>query len=69
MSEMLLRELNAIGLKLNAEKTKILHCDLVDEDADLGFIEINDEIIEILDISKSYKYLGKMLSTSIEHMI
>ena len=67
MSEMLLRELNAIGLKLNAEKNKILHCDLVDEDADLGFIEINDELIEILDISKSHKYFGKTLSTSIGH--
>ena len=69
MSEMLLQELNGIGLKLNVEQTKILHCDLVDDGADLGFIEINDELITILDISKSHKYFCKMLSTSIRHRI
>ena len=62
MSEMLLREFNAIGLKLNAEKTKILHSDLVDDGANVSFIDINDELIEVLEPSKSHKYLGKILS-------
>ena len=53
MADMLLRELNQIGLKLNTEKTKILHCDLIEDDAELAFIEINDELVEILDPSKS----------------
>ena len=47
-------------------KEQKIFCDLVDDDIDLGFIEIWDEIIEILDPSKSNKYSGNILSTSIE---
>ena len=69
MSEMLLRELSAIGLKFNAETTKILHGDLVDDDTNVGFIDINDELIEILEASKSHKHSGRILSFSIEDRI
>ena len=40
-------EINSIILIL--KQIKILHCDLVDDGADLAFIEINNEFVEVLD--------------------
>ena len=65
MSEIVLDELRQIGLKLNASKTKILRGDVDDGDADVAYIDVSGDLVQILDPQDSHKYLGKMLSTSI----
>ena len=69
MSEILLDELSKIGLKLNESKTKISRVDVDDGDADLAYVDSSGNLIQILAPQDSYKYLGKMLSTSISQRI
>ena len=65
MFEILLNELSEIGLRLIERKTKILSVDVDDGDADLAYVDISGNPIQILAPQDSHKYLGKMLSTSI----
>ena len=64
MSEILLDELNKIGLKLNESKTKILRVDVADGDADLACVDINGNLVKRLAPQDDHAYLGKMLPTS-----
>ena len=64
MANLLISELRRFGLRLNSEKTKILHTHLWDDSANLDYIEIADELIRILPCEESHRYLGRLLSTS-----
>ena len=48
MAESLIQDLAAVGLKLNAGKTKILHTSYKEIGHDLDFIEIDGESVRIL---------------------
>ena len=65
MTNLLTTELHSIGLRLNPEKTKILH---TSNDDDVmtqhDYVEINDGIIQILHPSQHHRYLGRMFSLS-----
>ena len=60
--EVLIKELNRIGLNLNFLKTKIFHTAMTDDGHDVAFADIAGEIVEILDVDAYHRYLGKRLS-------
>ena len=64
MAELLIDELAKVGLRLNAEKTKILHTNFEDNDSNQDFYEISGEFIKILHEEASHRYLGRCLSLS-----
>ena len=66
MIELLITELENVGLHINAEKTKILHSNFEDDDADKDYADINGEFVQILHDDNSYRYLGRHLSLSFE---
>ena len=61
MAELLIRELNSVGLTLNASKTKILHTEYKDDENSIDFVDIIAEIVEILHTDKAHRYLGRRL--------
>ena len=58
MVELLVEEFALVGLELNASKSKILTNDNVDFD----FMDIAENMVEIIQASESHKYLGRFLS-------
>ena len=67
MTESLTEELRKVGLRLNTNKTKILHTPMEqDENTRLDYVEIGDGLVQILHPDQSHRYLGKMLSMSAE---
>ena len=64
MTEKLTAELKKIGLTLNTEKTKILRCNPEPDKAAIGFAELDDDFVMVLDDNESHRYLGKKLSIS-----
>ena len=65
MSESLIAELRKVGLRLNTDKTKILHTPLEDdENTKLDYIEIDDGLVQILHPEESHRYLGRFVSMS-----
>ena len=64
MAEMLISELQNVGLELNFKKTKILHTHDADEFNDTDFINIYDQLIEVLHDDQHHRYLGRYLSLS-----
>ena len=61
MTERLLEALKAIGLSLNATKTKTIRCNASEDDSSLNFVEIDDEFVKVLSDADSHRYLGKLL--------
>ena len=51
-------------MTLNAEKTKILRCNPELDKAAIGFAELDDDFVMVLDDNESHRYLGKKLSMS-----
>ena len=64
MTEKLTAELKKIGLTLNTEKTKILRYNPESDKAAIGFAELDDDFVMVLDDNESHRYLGKKLSIS-----
>ena len=64
MAESLTKELEIIGLTLNANKTQILRCNSTINDESIDFVELNGEFVKILEENDSHRYLGKTNSTS-----
>ena len=62
MTELLIPELNAVGLQLNAKKTKILHDDVECIDDDVDIAEMYGEFFEVLQSDASHRYLGRKLN-------
>ena len=65
MADLLVPELNAVGLQLNVQKTKILHNDAACIDGDVDVVQINGDFVEILRLAESHRYLGRKLNLSI----
>ena len=61
---LLIEELESIGLHLNANKTKILHTELIDEDCTVDYIDIAGELVRVLHGDQWHRYLGRRLSLS-----
>ena len=67
MTKSLTKELRKVGLRLNTDKTKILHTPFEqDENTQLDYVEIDDGLVEILHPQQSHKYLGRLISMSPE---
>ena len=64
MKEGLLEVLKAIGLSLNATKTKIIRYNASEDDSSLNLIEIDGEFVKVLSDADSHRYLGKIFCTS-----
>ena len=64
MTELLMIELEVVGLSMNAKKTKILHTPLEDELHDCDFADIEGEIVEIIQDDSWHRYLGRYFSLS-----
>ena len=62
MMETLVEELAKVGLSLNADKTKILRGPIEDDGFDVSFVHIASDLVEVLDVQSSHKYLGKQLT-------
>ena len=69
MSSLLIEELEKVGLRLNAAKSKILHTEVEDEGFDLGYIEIADDFIQILEPHEFHRYLGRRISLSASNRV
>ena len=67
MIRLLLIELEKAGLHLNFDKTKILHTSLEDENSNLDFVDINENIIQILHPGTYHRYLGRRISVLSEN--
>ena len=61
MTESLTKELEKIGLTLNAKKTKILRRNPLFNDASIDFVELNGEFVNILEENDAHRYLGKKI--------
>ena len=59
MAESLTKELEKIGLTLNATKTKILRCNPTFNDESIDFVELNGELVKILEENDYHRYLCK----------
>ena len=64
MTEMLVSVLKVVDLELNFKKAKILYIHDADEFNDIDFVDINDQLIEILHDDHYHRYLGRVLSLS-----
>ena len=64
MTERVLEALKPIGLSLNTTKTKIIRCNVSEDDSSLNFVEIDGEFVKVLSDADSHRYLGKLLCTS-----
>ena len=64
MTELLVIELQKVGLQLNADKTKILHSSIYDPGADRDYVDINTEFVRVLHGNESHRYLGRLLCLS-----
>ena len=60
MTEILIEELDKVGLRLHPGKCKILHTHL-DEDGEKDFVDIAGDFIKILHDGDSHRYLGRLL--------
>ena len=60
MTERLLEALKAIGLLLNATKTKMIRCNTSEDDSSLNFVEIDCEFVKVLSDADFHRYLGKL---------
>ena len=69
MSTLLIEELAAVGLQLNAGKTRILHTEVQDEGFDLGYIEIADDFVQILEPHEFHRYLGRRVTLSASNRV
>ena len=69
MTEKLIKELQRIGLTLNAKNTKNLRCNPDSEDYNLNFVEIGDEFIKVMKDTDSQRYLGRLLWTSVSDRV
>ena len=61
MLELLIIELDKVGLKLNSAKTKILHSSCEDDESNFDFIEVSGKFIRILHPGAHHRYLGRQL--------
>ena len=57
MTELLVIDLQKVGLQLNADKTKILHSSNYDPGADRDYVNINSEFVRVLHGNESHRYL------------
>ena len=64
MVELLVIELEKVGLQLNADKTKNIHSCIYDPGSDRDYLDINNEFVRVLHGSESHKYLGRLVSLS-----
>lgn len=64
MAELLIIELQKVGLHLNADKTKVLHSCIYDTGSDRDYVDINNEFVRVLHDHESHRYLGRLLSLS-----
>ena len=62
MTEFLVEEFAKVGLELNGSKSKILTNELLDYD----FLDIAGDLVEIIDDSKTHRYLGRFLSGNLD---
>ena len=62
MIEVLAEELAAVGLIMNAEKTKILHTVFEDDRSDIDYVEIAGGLVRILRPDQVHRYLGRHLN-------
>ena len=62
MTELLIVELQKIGLCLNADKTKILHSSMYDPGTDRDYVDVRGEFVQVLHEGESHRYLGRQLS-------
>ena len=69
MEEALIEELRAVGLDLNASKSKILHSEVDDIENELDFCEIAGEFVRVLHGHGFHKYLGRHGALSREHRL
>jgi len=58
MVELLVEAFASVGLELNASKSKIL----TNDNVDLDFMDIAENMVEIIQAASSHKYLGRYLS-------
>ena len=59
VAELLIQELNTIGLKLNADKSKILRSDLAGDDEDTEFHDIDRYAVEVLSLPSPINILAE----------
>ena len=59
MSDMLLEELQKVGLSMNEKKTKILHSNILDAGNDIDFAQIGMDFVKILHTDQDHRYLGR----------
>ena len=64
MAESLIRELQKVGLHLNADKSRILHSSSEDEGANKDYVEISGEFVRVLHGNNHHRYLGRQLCLS-----
>ena len=64
MAESLIRELQKVGLHLNADKSRILHSSSEDEGANKDYVEISGEFVRVLHGNNYHRYLGRQLCLS-----
>ena len=62
MITFLKQELCKIGLQLNADKTKIFTMSSLESPM---YIEVDDDVLEVLFEDKTHKYLGRSLSGNV----
>ena len=62
MTEILIEELAAVGLILNAGKTNILQTAYEDDRHDIDYVEVGKGFIRILHAGQVHRYLGRHLS-------
>ena len=62
MIESLIEELAAVGLVMNAKKTKILHTAFNDDRNDVDYVEIAGDLVHILHPDQVHRYLGRHLN-------
>ena len=69
MTELLIVELQKVGLYLNAEKTKILHSSMYDRGADRDYVGINGEFVQVVHSDEHHRYLGRLISLSPDNRV
>ena len=69
MTTYLIEELSHVGPQLNANKTRILHTEVQDEGFDLGYIDIADDFIQILEPHECHRYLGRRVTLSASNRV